>query len=110
MRKDYYEMLINITKTASDDNPMHKTVAVLDRCIMATDAKRALRITTETPAKPDGLYQIAKIGKEYQLIASSETGRYPDVDRIMDIDTKETLTIPCTVTDEKTGKTTLIRI
>jgi len=105
MRKEYYEMLMDITKTASKDAPTHKTVAVLENYVMATDAKRALRITTETPVRPDGLYQIAKVGKEYQLVASSETGRYPDVERIMTVKSKETVTIPCTAVDTKTGKT-----
>ena len=105
MRKEYYEMLVDVIKTASDSNPTHKTVAVLENYVMATDAKRALRITTETPVKPDGLYQIAKVDKEYQLVASTETGRYPDVERVMKMEAKETLDIPCTVIDTKTGKT-----
>jgi len=98
MRKEYYEMLLDVIKTATKENPIHKTVAALDCCIMATDAKRALRITTETPVAPDGLYQIAKVGKEYQLIASPESGRYPDIDRIMRLNSTTAVDIPCTVT------------
>lgn len=101
MRKDYAEMLLDITKTATDDYPMHKTVAALDCCVMATDAKRALRITAETPFAPDGLYQIAKVGKDYQMIASSESGRYPDIDGIMRFAPKTVVDIPCMVIDAK---------
>ena len=105
MRKEYYEMLVDVIKTASDSDPILKTAAVLENYVMATDAKRALRITTESPVKPDGLYQIAKVGKVYQLVASSEPGRYPDIERIMKMESKEVLDIACTATDTKTGKT-----
>ena len=102
MRKEYYEMLVDVIKTASDSDPIHKTAAVLENYVMATDAKRALRITTESPVKPDGLYQIAKVGKVYQLVASSEPGRYPDIERVMKIEARATLDIPCWATDTKT--------
>lgn len=95
MRKEYYEMLLDVIKTASDSDPIHKTVAVLEHYVMVTDAKRALRITTESLVKPDGLYQIAKVGKVYQLVASSEPGRYPNVERLMQMEAREVVDIPC---------------
>jgi len=98
MRKEYFEMLLDVIKTATKENPIHKAVAALDCHLMVTDAKRALRITTEEPTVPDGLYQIAKVGKSYQLVTSQESGRYPDVDRIMRLNSTTAVDMPCTVT------------
>jgi len=68
-----------------------------------TDSKRALRITFHYyPGRDEGLYQIAKAGKDWFLNKTNEDGKFPDITRILSNNNPEReIIIPCTYTDKK---------
>lgn len=88
MRKEFYQMLEIVTKTASNDmqivnvrkNPNDPEELILE----ATDTKRAIQIFTKE-AISEGQYKIAKTGKEYALMPmpADHQRRFPDTDRVM---------------------------
>ena len=104
MRKQYYQMLLDVIKSGgTSDNPVQKLVHISGHIMEATDSKRALRITLhEYPGRDEGLYQIAKAGKDWFLSKTNETGKFPDITRILSNNNPEReIVIPCTYTGSK---------
>lgn len=92
MRKDYYEILNAIIKTA----PPHQQIVNVrgnGSIVEATDSKRLVKITLEQPLVADGIYQIAKLGKDFGLIGRGDQPLFPDSDRIIPKDVKRDFTV-----------------
>lgn len=86
MRKELLAMFNDIIKTAPTDNPIQWCIHVRNegKTVEATDSRRALRVQfAEFTGYTDGLYHIAKVGKDLQLMPAVTEGRYPDIDRVM---------------------------
>ena len=96
MRKEYFEMFLDVVKTA--DKPSLQLIHVEGNTIDATDEKRALRIILEDKPCEPGDYKIAKIGKDYQVMPADNPGKFPDVTRAMGYGSR-----PTTVTIELSG-------
>lgn len=104
MKKQYYQMLLDVVKgVETGSNPVQKLVHISDNIAEVTDSKRALRITFyDCPSRDEGLYQIAKAGKDWFLNRTSEDGKFPDIGRILSSSNPEReIIIPCTYTDKK---------
>lgn len=104
MRKQYYQMLSDVIKsTETSNNPVQKLVHVSGYIMEVTDSKRALRITFhDYPGRDEGLYQIAKAGKDWFLNRTDEAGKFPDITRILSNNKPEReIVIPCTYIDKK---------
>jgi len=89
MRKEIYQMLEMIIKSAGDhqafvnirstpENPEQKIIE-------ATDSKRAIQIHLTDFNQADGQFRIGKIGKDYALLPMSdgEKTKFPEVDRVI---------------------------
>ena len=96
MRKEYFEMLLDVIKTA--DDPTKQLIHVNGNTIDATDSKRVLRIILENKPCEPGDYKIAKIGKDYQVMPADNPGRFPDITRVMGYGSR-----PTTITIELSG-------
>ena len=96
MRKEYFEMFLDVIKTATE--PPHQLIHIDGNTIDATDSKRALRIILEDKPCEPGDYKIAKIGKDYQVMPADNPGRFPDITRVMSYGSR-----PTTVTIELSG-------
>ena len=96
MKKEYYEMFLDVIKTAAE--PPHQLIHIEGNTIDATDSTRALRIILEDKPGEPGDYKIAKIGKDYQVIPVDNPGRFPDITRVMGYGSR-----PTTVTIELSG-------
>ena len=87
LNKEIMAVLEDIIKTAKQE--MLKNILVRDGAIWATDSHRAIKIVpTESLKLEDGLYQIAKIGKESKLIPNTETPEqtFPDLERVLNME------------------------
>lgn len=89
MKKELYQMLEMILKSAQATNIQavnirRNPLAIDGMIVEATDDKRAIQIITKE-AISEGLYKIAKTGKEYTLllIPVEKRERFPDIDRVM---------------------------
>ena len=96
MRKEYFEMFLDVIKTA--DDPTKQLIHADGNTIDATDSKRALRIIFEDKPCEPGDYKIAKVGKDYQVMPADNPGRFPDITRVMAYGSR-----PTTVTIELSG-------
>jgi hypothetical protein len=103
MRKQYYQMLLDVIKSVeTGTNPVQKLVHVSGHIMEVTDSKRVLRITFyDYPGHDEGLYQIAKAGKDWFLSKTNEMGKFPDISRILSNSPEREIIIPCTYTDKK---------
>jgi len=90
MRKELYQMLEMIVKTATENrmkiiNVRSNPACTSETILEAIDSKRALQIILKTETIAEGHYKLAKTEQNYTLIPTSEEFRdkFPEVDRII---------------------------